>query len=230
MEDLDNQILTPGNFPKFYRTVVGLRFPIRVADVLDLRSVLNEAVDLYEEPANSPTYREFVDALETAITSFGVESRRHADRLVNLLTLLRDVHYSHSISSRDKELDLRARIEVSRESYVRSKRYGVVSLVFGISCASAWAAMPLAGWPVKLLTLAAGYMAWDYCHSQPMLEREEKELNRELNALLRERITSVDWKMLIHKLSLLMGFKKVSGIEVFNIESDEDTIELNLLH
>lgn len=230
MEDLDDQILTPGNFPKFYRTVVGLRFPIRVADVLDLRSVLNEAVDLYEEPANSPTYREFIDALETAITSFGVESRRHADRLVKLLTLLRDVHYSHSISSRDKELELRARIEVSRESYVRSKRYGVVSLVFGIVCAITWAAMPVAGWPVKLLTLATGYMAWDYFHSQPMLEREEKELNRELNALLRERITSVDWKMLIHKLSLLMGFKKVSGIEVFNIEGDEDTIELNLLH
>ncbi len=230
MEALDNQILTPRNFPKFYRTVVGLRFPIRVADVLDLRSVLNEAVDLYEEPANSPTYREFVDALETAITSFGVESRRHADRLVKLLTLLRDVHYSHSISSRDKELDLRARIKVSRESYVRSKRYGVVSLVFGIGCAIAWAAMPVSGWTIKLLTLVAGYMAWDYFHSQPILEREEKELNRELNALLRERITSVDWKMLIHKLSLLMGFKKVSGIEVFNIEGDEDTIELNILH
>ncbi len=230
MEALTNQILTPGNFPKFYRTVVGLRFPIKVADVLDLRAVLNEAMDQYKEPANSPTYREFVDALESAITSFGVENRRHSDRLVKLLTLLRDIHYSHSISSRDKEVELRTRLDTSRESHIRSKRYGIISLVVGVGSAIAWTAMPAAGWSIKLLTLAAGYMAWDYFHSLPVLEREQKESNRELNNLLRERITSVDWKMLIHKLSLLMGFKKVSGIEVFNIEGDEDTIELGMLH
>lgn len=230
METLSNQILTPGNFPKFYRTVVSLRFPIRVADVLDLRSVLNEAADIYKEPANSPSYREFVDALETAILSFGVENKRHADRLVILLTLLRDIHYSHSISSRDKEVDLRTRLKASRESHVHSKRFGLVSLVFGIACAIAWVAMPFAGWMIKLLTLGVGYMSWGYFHSLPTLEREEKELNRELNALLRERVTKVDWKMLIHKLSLLMGFKKVAGIEVFRMEDDEDTIELNILH
>jgi len=209
---------------------VGLRFPIRVADVLDLRAALNEAVDQYQEPANSPTYREFVEALESAIASFGVENRRHSDRLVKLLTLLRDIHYSHSIASRDKEVDLRTRLDTSRESYVRSKRYGVIALVFGVGCATTWAAMPIAGWVIKLLTLASGYMAWDYFHSLPILEREERELNRELNNLLRERITNVDWKMLIHKLSLLMGFKKVSGIEVFNMEGDEDTVELGMLH
>lgn len=230
MEALDNQILTPGNFPKFYRTVVGLRFPIRVADVLDLRSVLNEAADQYEEPANSPPYREFVDALETAIASFGVENKRHADRLVKLLTLLRDIHYNHSIASRDKEVALRTRLDVSRKSHVRSKRYGIISLAFGIGTAIIWAAMPVAGWTIKLLTLAAGYLAWGYFHSLPTLEREEKELNHELNALLRKRVTNVDWKMLIHKLSLLMGFKKVSGIEVFNMDGDEDTVELSLLH
>ncbi len=230
MEALTNQILTPGNFSKFYKTIVGLRFPIRVADVLDLRAVLNEAVDHYQEPANSPTYREFVDALESAIASFGVENRRHADRLVKLLTLLRDVHYNHSIASRDKEVDFRARLNMLRDSHAKSKRYGVMALVFGVGSAITWAAIPVAGWAIKLLTLVAGYMAWDYFHSLPVLEREEKELNRELNNLLRERVTSVDWKMLIHKLSLLMGFKKVSGIEVFNMDGDEDTIELNLLH
>jgi len=230
MDILATQILTPGNFPKFYRQVVGLRFPIRVADVLDLRAALNEAVDQYEEPANSPTYREFVDALETAIASFGVENRRHSDRLITLLTLLRDIHYDHSIFSRDKEIDLRARIDTARDSGVRSKRYGVIALLFGIGCAITWSAVPAAGWAIKLLTLASGYMAWDYFHSLPTLESDQKELKRELNDLLRERITNVDWKMLIHKLSLLMGFKKVSGIEVFNIEGDEDTVELDMLH
>lgn len=230
METLSNQILTPSNFPKFYRTVVGLRFPIRVADVLDLRSVLNEAADIYEEPANSPTYREFVDALETAIATFGVENRRHSDRLVKLLTLLRDIHYSHSINSRDKEVALREAIETSHDSHVRSKRYGLVTLGLGVACAIAWAIMPAAGWVIKLLTLAAGYVSWGYFHSLPILQRKEKESTRELNALLRDRITNVDWKMLIHKLSLLMGFKKVSGIEVFNMDDDEDTFELNLLH
>jgi len=230
MEALTNQILTPGNFPKFYRTVVGLRFPIKVADVLDLRAVLNEATDQYEEPANSPTYREFVDALESAITSFGVENRHHSDRLIKLLTLLRDIHYNHSISSRDKEVNLRTRLDSARDGQIRSKRYGVIALAMGVISASAWTIMPVAGWTIKILTLATGYLAWGYFHSLPVLEREQKEINRELNKLMRERITKVDWKMLIHKLSLLMGFKKVSGIEVFNIEGDEDTIELNILH
>ncbi|MFV1997406.1 MAG: hypothetical protein ACC641_05275 [Acidiferrobacterales bacterium] len=230
MEELTNQILTPGNFPKFYRTVIGLRFPIKVADVLDLRAVLNEAMDQYEEPANSPTYREFVDALESAITSFGVENRRHSDRLVKLLTLLRDIHYNHSISSRDKEVSLRTRLDSARESHTHSKRYGIIALAIGFGSALVWTVLPVAGWTIKLLTLATGYMAWGYFHSLPVLVREQKDTNQELNDLLRDRITNVDWKMLIHKLSLLMGFKKVSGIEVFNIESDEDTIELNTLH
>jgi hypothetical protein len=143
---------------------------------------------------------------------------------------LRDIHYNHSIGSRDKEVALRARIDTSRESSIRSKRYGKIALVVGAGSAFAWAVMPVAGWGIKLLTLAAGYMAWDYFHSLPVLEREQKDLNRELNDIIRERIANVDWKMLIHKLSLLMGFKKVSGIEVFNIEGDEDTIELDMLH
>ncbi|KPK53841.1 MAG: hypothetical protein AMS22_06790 [Thiotrichales bacterium SG8_50] len=222
METITHYTLTPTHFPKFYRLLSGLRFPIRVAEVLELRSVLNEAVDKFDEPDDSPSYREFVEALESAIHSFGVESRRHADRLIKLLTLLRDVHYQHSINSRDKEVELRTRLEDTQLAKMRSTRYGLVSMLVAIGAALYWATVPEASWVIKGMTLLATYLSWDFFHSLPTLDREQKSTNKELNDLLRERISNVDWKMLIHKLSLLMGYKKVSGVEVFNMDEDFD--------
>jgi hypothetical protein len=149
-----------------------------------------------------------------------VESRRHADRLLKLLTLLREVHYNHSINSRDKELDLRTRIEEIHEARFRSTQYGVVSTLVTIGSAIFWTALPDPSWLVKGLALGSAYLSWDFFHSLPALDREQKLVNAELNDLLRERITNVDWKMLIHKLSLLMGYKQVSGVEVFNMDED----------
>lgn len=216
------KVLLPSNFPKFYRTLAGLRFPIKVADVLDMRAVLNEAIDKFEAPADTPSYREFVEALESAIHSFGVESRRHADRLTRLLTLLRDIHYNHSIASRDQEVELRTKLDEVREAKARSSRYGVVFVLVAIALAIAWIALPQASWLIKVATLVSTYLSYDFFHSLPTLEQENKALNQELNDLLRERITNVNWKMLIHKLALLMGYKKVSGVEVFNMDEDAD--------
>ncbi|KPK12355.1 MAG: hypothetical protein AMJ68_02380 [Acidithiobacillales bacterium SG8_45] len=220
METITHYTIAPVHFPKFYRLLSGLRFPIKVAEVLELRSVLNEAVDKFEEPDDSPSYREFVEALETAIHSFGIEGRRHADRLIRLLTLLRDTHYQHSINSRDKEVELRTRLEDTQLARTRSIRYGLVAMLVAIGSAIYWAAMPEANWMIKGLTLLSTYLSWDFFHSLPTLDREQKSINKELNDLLRERISNVDWKMLIHKLSLLMGYKKVSGVEVFNMDED----------
>ena len=220
METITQYTVTPAHFPKFYRLLSGLRFPIKVAEVLELRSVLNEAVEKFEEPDDSQSYREFFEALESAIHSFGIESRRHADRLIKLLTLLRDIHYQHSINSRDKEVELRTRLEDTQLARIRSTRYGLVAMLAAIGSAIYWAAMPEANWMIKGLTLLSTYLSWDFFHSLPTLDREHKATNKELNDLLRERISNVDWKMLIHKLSLLMGYKKVSGVEVFNMEED----------
>ena len=104
-------------------------------------------------------------------------------------------------------------------------------MLAAIGLAIAWAAAPQASWLVKVATLGATYLSYDFFHSLPTLEREHKALNKELNDLLRERITNVNWKMLIHKLSLLMGYKKVSGIEVFNMDEDVDHNDtLSFLH
>lgn len=222
METITHYTLSPAHFPKFYRLLSGLRFPIKVAEVLELRAVLNEAVEKFAQPDDSPSYREFVEALETAIHSFGVESRRHADRLIKLLTLLRDVHYQHSINSRDKEVELRTRLEDTQLARVRSTRYALVAMLVAIGTAIYWAAIPEANWLIKGVTLLSTYLSWDFFHSLPTLDREQKATNKELNDLLRERITNVDWKMLIHKLSLLMGYKKVTGVEVFNMDEEFD--------
>lgn len=222
METVINKDLTPGNFPKFYRALSGLRFPLRVADVLDLRAMLNESIDKFKRPEDSPSYREFVDALDSAIHSFGIENRRHADRLVMLLTKLRDLHYHHSIASRDEEVELRGKLDDVQLARQHSTRYGLASILTTIGLVIAWIAIPQPGWWIKLATLGAAYVAYDFFHSLPTLEREYKTLNTEVNDLLRERVSNVDWKMLIHKLSLLMGYKKVSGVEVFSMEDDLD--------
>lgn len=221
MEILDIQILNTKNFPEVYKALTGLRFPIQVADVLEFRAVLNEAVDHYDEPELTPAYREFSEALHSAINSFGVESRHHSERLLKLLSLLRSLHYRHSLNSRDTEVQCRERLEASRAAHQRSFKLGVFTIVAGLTAGVVWFMFPEISWAIKLITLGSAYLSWNYFHSLPILEREIKELNAELNDVLRRRIKTVDWKLLIHKMSLLMGYKKVAGVEVFNLEHEK---------
>ena len=41
----------------------------------------------------------------------------------------------------------------------------------------------------------------------------------DLNLLLRQRVESINWRTLIHKLALLLGYKRIQGVEVFRQES-----------
>jgi hypothetical protein len=210
--------LTSRNFPRFYRLVSSLRFPIDVSEVLELRAILNDAVDHAPEPVLTPAYREFREALYSAIDSFGLESKRHCERLLAILVVLRDLHYRHSISSRDAETALRIQQEEIRNARRRSLNYGVAALGLVAGLAAYWFVKIQPGWAVEAATLIASYGALDYFRSLPLLDRERRRVNTEINDVLRERVSAMDWKMLIHKLSLLMGYKRVSGVAVFHGE------------
>lgn len=213
--------LTPREFYAFYTRFMGLRFPLPVAEVLEWRYAINHSVDRYREPPLTPDYREFRDKLAQAIDSFSIHNEHHRERLLKILAMLRELHYVHSLQSRTEEERLRARMRALREARRRSVRYGLYSLLAAILGGILWlAAQP--GWPVAAFILLAAWFSLDYFHSLPVLDREQAQLNKALNEVLRHRVSAIQWKALTHKLALVLGFKQVRGVEVFRLQSEAD--------
>lgn len=208
--------LTVRNFPIFYRMLLQMRFPIRVSGVIELRALLNDTIDKARDPEPEVNSGEFLEALETAIDSFGITRPHHRERLLKLLTEIRNLHYAHSIHSRDRELSLRRELEENEAAKRMSKQLGLVFLGLAVAGSAAWALVPTIHWIVQIIIGGSLLMAWDSFHSLPVLDKEHKRLRQELNELLRQRVERINWKTMIHKLSLILGYKVVEGIEVFN--------------
>lgn len=214
-DTLGGYALTTDSFPDFYTRILNLRFPISVAEVLELRDLINHSADVYEEPADIPQNREFRESLESAIQSFGIENRHHGERLLGVLGMLRSMHYRHTISSRDAEQRLRRQQTENRSARAHSLRYGAIAFVTMAGTGLVWLALAETGWLLRLLTLLAAVVTLGYFHSLPLLDREMERVTRDLNAVLRKRVDTLNWRTLIHKLALLLGYKKIEGIEVF---------------
>jgi len=222
--------LTPEAFHTFYRLIHGMRFPMNVAEVLELRFLINHAVDRFQEPPNTADYRYFRRALTQAIDSFGVVETRHRERLLKTLAMLRELHYQHSVRSRQRESRLRALHGENREVRNRSVRYGLFFLLSGIGIAIAGIALLEMDWIAKLAAAGCAWLALDFFQSLSVLDREAERFTRELNDTLRTRVREVNWKTLIHKLALLLGYKKVDGIEVFRGTVDGESSDSRLHH
>jgi hypothetical protein len=222
--------LIPGKFHAFYTLFMGLRFPLEVAEVIELRYLINHAVDRFTEPPETSDYRQFRESLAGAIESFSVVNKHHRARLLKTLALMRELHYAHSVSSRDAEIKLRMDMEENRLARKRSIYYGLFFLVATILSAIAWLALPDTGWLVKLLTVLCVFQSWDYFHSLPILDRQQKEINQHLNDVLRKRVKTVHWKTLIHKLALLLGYKHIPGVEVFRMDAEAEPPGPHALH
>lgn len=211
--------LKVNDFPCFYSRFIALRFPIDVAQVLELRFLLNHTADAFEQSQVSADERQFHDALQAAIESFGIENKHHRERLVKILTVIRDLHTAHIMASRAVELKLRSMLADIREARSQMIRHGLYSLIATIFASLVWLGSNEPGWAIKLLTLGLAYVTWDCFHSLPALDREPEFLTPALNEVLRRRVQSLNWKRLIHKLSLLLGYKRIPGLEVFPINS-----------
>lgn len=229
-DTLSGFTLTTRDFPDFYARVLALRFPISVAEVLELRDLINHSADVYEEPADIPQNREFRESLESAIQSFGIENRQHGERLLRVLSMLRSMHYQHTVASRDAEQRLRRLQAENRTARQHSLRNGVLALLTVLGTGLAWFSLEAPGWLLKLLPLAGAIIALGYFHALPLLDREMERLTRELNDVLRKRVDTLNWRTLIHKLALLLGYKKIQGIEVFRHEPAEASSGSRLLH
>jgi hypothetical protein len=229
-DTLSGFTLTTNGFPDFYARILALRFPISVAEVLELRDLINHSADVYEEPADVPQNREFRDSLESAIHSFGIENRHHSERLLRVLIMLRGMHYHHTIASRDAEQELRQLQAENRRSRSRKLRNGVLALLIMLGSGAGWILASEPGWVIKLVPLAAAIASLGYFHNLPLLDREMERLTSELNVVLRKRVETLNWRTLIHKLALLLGYKKIQGIEVFRHEQPETSARSRLMH
>jgi hypothetical protein len=213
--------LTSSDFPSFYNAVLGLRFPLDVAQVLELRFIINNAADTYKRRADGIEDRQFREALHRAIISFAVDNEHHRQRLIRILTMIRDLHTTHLVDSRIAELNLRATLKDLQRARAQTVRHALYSLIATIFAGLAWLGSADPGWTIKLLTLGLAYMSWDSFHSLPELEREPDYLMPLLNEVLRRRVETVNWKRLIHKLSLILGYKQIPGIVVFRMDATE---------
>jgi hypothetical protein len=218
--DLSTFHLTPDTFEPIYNTVVGLRFPMDVAQVLELRYLINQAVDAYPEPTPTPDYREFSDALQTAIDDAGIENKRHSERLLRILSMMRQLHYSYSINARNAETSLREQMAGNRRQRGHSVRYGLVFTVTAILSAIVWLGLHDPGWAIKAATAGFAIGAWLCLHTLPGLERALDGLEKRLNDLQRHRVKSIQWRTLIQKLALVLGYKRNSEVEVFRIDPE----------
>jgi cobalamin biosynthesis protein CobD/CbiB len=131
------------------------------------------------------------------------------------------MHYRHTIATRDAEQHLRRQQTENRTARAHSLRYGVIALACMLATGLAWFALPETGWLQKLLPLLCAVVALGYFHSLPMLDRDMERVTQDLNVVLRKRVESLNWRTLIHKLALLLGYKKIEGIEVFRQQHPE---------
>ncbi|HEX7045681.1 MAG TPA: hypothetical protein VF203_13830 [Burkholderiales bacterium] len=228
--DLASLHLTPDTFEPIYNTIVGLKFPVDVARVLELRYLINHAVDNYPEPAPTSDYREFRNALQAVIDATGIENKRHSERMLRILSMMRELHYEYSIKTRDAENELRAAMAANRLARRRTVRYALGFTLAAIASGIVWLAMPEPTPLVQLATLGFGSAVLVCVRRLPVLDRTLAGLEKRMNQLQRHRVKSIHWRTLVHKLALLLGYKRSSDVEVFLIDNDSYDYPTSRLH
>jgi hypothetical protein len=229
-QDFSGVNLTPGSFHAFYTKFINLRFPIKIEQVLELRYLINHCVDHYKEPAHTPNYRQFRESLRSALDSFAIDNRRHGERMLMVLSMFRDIHYAHSIASRDAERQGREAMDFNRDAYAKAVRYGLFFIFAGVSFLVLWLALPGAHLVIKLLPALYLWLALHNFHKLRGLDKEHEKLTLEVNDVLRRRVDSLNWKSLIHKLALVLGYKRIPGVEVFDVDIDQEQIDRSAYH
>ena len=223
-QGFDRLDLTPEHFHAFYSVFMGLRFPLDVAEVLDLRYLINHTVDEYVEPPLTPDYRDFRELIEKALDSLGIENPRHRERLLKAIAMVRQLYVTHSLASRDAEKQLRALLDEGETAHQRAVRSGLMYLFAGVVSVAAWFVASPVVWLAKVLTLLCAIQCWKYLRALPRIDQQAETTRLQLGETLRQRVNMVDWKILIQKLALVLGFVKPKDVEVFKLLTDTQEI------
>jgi len=214
-DDLARRPLHDGNFVKTYRHITSMRFPVDVASVLDIRASLNQAIDEVNPEQVSGGLKQFNEAVFDAISQLGIKHARHISRLTKLMSIFRELHHNHITRSRKHERGLRNQIRSNEDARTRSIGYGLFTFFLVIVGLLTWMIAGNALWFIKLGIGLLAYISFDYFMSLKTLKIEHEILGNELNQLLRQRIPTMDWKVLLEKTALVMGYKNEPGVDVF---------------
>lgn len=215
--------LAPELFPFFYRRLVGLRFPIDVGEILELRYLSHHLIDHAENDGLGHEFGEFATARRREMDIIGINKPSHRERLAQLLLLVRDYHTAHTTRSDLEETKLRTEIEHNHFAQRQSRHYAKTA---GIAAIIAAASSFLLSPPAILmqgLTIFLTYLSLDYLYSQAVLRREERILSRELGEVLRQRVRAVNWKAVVRQTGTILGYTRPLGGEAFRIEHDVES-------
>lgn len=212
----------PAQFSDFYKKLVTLRFPLEVAEILELRYMFNSAVDHMVEPQLTRDFRDFCEQRRRDIEALRIDKAHHISRLTKLLAALRQFHLAHTIDSRDTEAYLRKALANNARAATLSLRYGKWTLGATLVAIGLWAALIHPGWWVQLATFVLGYLSADYFYSLSTLKRERSALSAQLQDVLNRRVSALQWPTLTKNVALILGYAKISGVEAFVLEGEHE--------
>ncbi|MHB8414417.1 MAG: hypothetical protein ACYDB1_03385 [Acidiferrobacteraceae bacterium] len=214
---------SPEKFSQLYRYLLGLRFPLDIAEILELRSLLNQVIDQCEDCAQQdPRMLRELHRLE--FETLGVAQPVHKDRLSRLMAALRTLHLDHGKASHAREDSLRKALADNRLAQERSLRYGRFCSIPTLVLAIAWILSGPDAWLIKAGSLILGYLFCDYFHSLIVLKKKRRLLDRDLAGVVANRIPGLNWRPLMRQLALVLGYGRVNGVEAFVLQEQPEPL------
>ncbi len=201
-----------------------LRLPLDVAEVIDLRDIINQAAGEFTEPVPTTGYRRFVAAVRSEIEALSIDRTDHRAKITHILVMLRCLQQAHSATARQARRALRRRQRANREARRLSIRYGVMLLVAAIIGLFAWFVIEDVVWPVRAGTVLLTYLAFDYFFSLTVLAQDYRRLAQALERLSAEQIRHFEWRTLVKHIALILGYTHRFATEPFLVSADDAAV------
>ena len=225
-EDFAKLPNSPDAFPFFYRRLIALRFPIEVAEILEMRYLCHQAIDQSEREDRGCEWGEFTASRMADMDHVGIWKPNHRERLARLLFLFKGYHALHTTRSAAVEDELHGSLADNRFGQERSRSYGkaagVAAMVTGLS--SVLLSPPAVF--LQSLTVIFAYLSLDSFYALSILRREERRLSARLSEVLRRRVRTVNWKAVVRQTGAILGYTRPLGGEAFRLEQEHEVQDL----
>lgn len=214
---------SPANFPVLYGKLAALDFPLPVAEILELRGVLNDAMDLRtENEAGLGRRRRLVALYHDQMVQMGVQQPKHRERLASLLGVLDELHTLHRRNTRETRRALEAEMDANHDARRCSVRIGLFMGILWTLVAALWWRDGSAGLLLKATWAAATYLSLDSFYSLALLNRQSRALTGMLRGQTLEEGDEVQWPLLVRNLALILGYARGQSAELaFTLDESE---------
>ncbi|MHB1512538.1 MAG: hypothetical protein ACYCTF_05475 [Acidiferrobacter sp.] len=221
---------SPDAFPFFYRRLVGLRFPIEVAEILEMRYLCHHAIDQSGRDDREYEWDEFAASRMADMEHVGIQKPAHRERLSRLLLLLKDYYGLHKTGSAVAEDELRQGLADNRFAQERSRSYGKIAGIAAIVAALSSILLSPPAILMQGVAILFAYLSLDSFYGIAVLRREERRLAAQLSEVLRRRVRTVNWRAVVRQTGAILGYTTPMGGEAFRLEQEHelpDLIEVN---